>query len=440
MNAWSKRLIFAVAVITVGWLTAVAFATSATAPTTAPYSSSAVAAHTNPAVIAHQNLGEPVGAAIPLSLAPAFRQAGTEAREAASGKLMSDQVFKNVQLLKGIPVDEFMGTMGVFTMSLSFCCGNCHVGAGTSNPKWEDDSNPRKVRARQMIAMVQGINKNNFQGRQAVTCWTCHHGNATPAVTAPLDFAYGEAVITPPDMLPRATSGGPTLDQVFNNYIQALGGQAKLDTITSYVVKGKSLQFGEVGAGNPSEIYAKSNGEAATFIHEQEGDVVRAYNGKTAWWQIPLTVTPQYELTDTLADGARFDAAMAMPWKIRSFFTNWRVSYPQSVSGADVYVIQGNLPDGFIGTLYFDQKTGLLKRYIRYATTMVGRIATQVDYDDYRAVNGIMMPFSYHYAWVSERDDWTMDSYEFNTPIDEAKFGQPDIKTAGNPSERKPTH
>src|ERR1051326_7112354 len=66
---------------------------------------------------------------------------------------MSDKVFKNVQVLKGITVDEFMGTMGVFTTSLSLCCGNCHVGAGTSNPKWEDDSNPRKRMARTHTAI-----------------------------------------------------------------------------------------------------------------------------------------------------------------------------------------------------------------------------------------------------------------------------------------------
>ena len=48
---------------------------------------------------------------------------------------MSEAAFKNIQVLKGIPVDEFMGTMGVFTTSLSLCCGNCHTGAGTSEPE-----------------------------------------------------------------------------------------------------------------------------------------------------------------------------------------------------------------------------------------------------------------------------------------------------------------
>src|ERR1041384_2220053 len=68
---------------------------------------------------------------------------------AAARPQMSEQAFKNIQVLKGIPVDEFMGTMGLFSAALSVCCGDCHTGAGTSNPKWEDDP-PRKTTARRM--------------------------------------------------------------------------------------------------------------------------------------------------------------------------------------------------------------------------------------------------------------------------------------------------
>ena len=239
---------------------------------------------------------------------------------------MSDKVFKNVQVLKGITVDEFMGTMGVYTTSLSLCCGNCHVGAGTSNPKWEDDSNPRKRMARTMTQMVQNINKTNFGGRQVVTCWTCHRGQLSPSVTPPLDFAYGDAVVNPPDLLSRAPNAAKTVEQIFAKLIEAQGGQARLNQITSYSGKGKSLLFGEVGEGNPAEIYAKTDGHFATYVHQQEGDVVRAYDGANAWWQLPLTVTPQYPLTATLLEGQKFDAAMAFPWRVRNFFTN-RVSF-----------------------------------------------------------------------------------------------------------------
>lgn len=455
MKVSSKRLGFVVAALTVAWLTGIAFATSGTTiGATSPTQSSTTA---TPAPAQAAGRMAP-GTSVPLSAASAFAQApagraqapaapagraqAPTARAAAAPRPgMSDAVFKNVQVLKNIPVDEFMGTMGVFTTSLSLCCGNCHTGAGTSNPKWEDDTgSPQtalKRTARRMVTMVQGINRTNFGGRQVVTCWTCHRGQLAPGVTTPLDFAYGEAVIAPPDLLPRDPNPTTTLDQIFAKFIQASGGQARLDALTSYSATGKSLLFGEVGAGNPAELYARSTGQAATFVHQPEGDVVRAYDGTDAWWQIPLTVTPQYKLGATLGEGGKFDAAMMFPWKIRSFFTNWRVTYSTTLNGVDVDVIQGNSPAGMIATLYFNKQTGLLTRYIRYANTVVGRIPTQVDYADYRPVAGVMLPFQFGYAWVSERDDWTITSYTPNAAIDPAKFGRPDIKTAGaDPNER----
>jgi photosynthetic reaction center cytochrome c subunit len=401
MKSFSKVAVFSAASATTAWLTSIAFATGAM-----------------PTLYAQQASSAQVAAATPAT------------------PQMSDKVFKNVQVLKGITVDEFMGTMGVFTTSLSLCCGNCHTGAGTSNPKWEDDP-PRKRTARAMISMVQNINKTSFGGRQVVTCWTCHRGQTSPSVTPPLDFAYGEAVVNPPDILGRDPNATKTVDQIFDKFIQAEGGAARLNALTSYSGKGKSLLFGEVGEGNQAEVFAKADGRYASYVHQQEGDVVRAYDGMNAWWQLPLTVTPQYPLTATLLEGQKFDATMAFPWKIRTFFSNWRVSFGQTIDGADVDVIQGSLPSGMIGTLYFDKKTGLIKRYIRYANTMVGRIPTQVDYDDYRDVAGVKMPFKFSYAWVSERDDWTMTGYDPNVNIDNAKFGRPDPKTAGDVAERK---
>src|SRR6516225_4500830 len=240
MKFFSKWLVFGVTVLTIAWLTSIAFATGAgklQEPTFAP------------------------GTAVPIHMAPylkSFKPARPENGQAAAAAAatakpqMSETVFKNIQVLKSIPVDEFMGTMGVFTTSLSLCCGNCHTGAGTSNPKWEDDP-PRKKTARAMITMVQNINKTSFGGRQVVTCWTCHRGQTSPSVTPPLDFAYGEAVVNPPDILARDQNATKTVDQIFAKFIQAEGGQAKLDALTSYVGKGKSLLFGEVGAGNSAE-------------------------------------------------------------------------------------------------------------------------------------------------------------------------------------------
>ena len=223
---------------------------------------------------------------------------------------LSESAFKNVTVLKGIPVDEFMGTMGLFAAALSFCCKDCHTGAGTSNPKWEDDP-PRKVTARRMIQMVKNLNQQSFNGRQVVTCWTCHRGSPSPAITPPIDTIYGDAVFTPTDVLPAAnptTGGTPPADQILDKYIQALGGADALSKITSFTAKGSSHLFGEVQE-DPTEISAKAPNLLVTVVHQREGDVARTFDGREAWVMLPLTVVGQYPLNGSMLDWSQAGCA-----------------------------------------------------------------------------------------------------------------------------------
>jgi uncharacterized membrane protein affecting hemolysin expression len=49
------------------------------------------------------------------------------AQQTAQKPLMAEEVFKNVQILKGITVNQFMETMGFFAASLGLNCVYCHV-------------------------------------------------------------------------------------------------------------------------------------------------------------------------------------------------------------------------------------------------------------------------------------------------------------------------
>jgi hypothetical protein len=338
----------------------------------------------------------------------------------------SDQHFKNVTVLKGIQVDEFMGTMGLFSAALSFCCKDCHTGAGTSNPKWEDDP-PRKITARRMAQMVSNINKENFNGRQVVTCWTCHRGSPSPAITPPIDTVYGEGVFIPTDVLPvanPATGGTPSADQILDKYIQALGGADALAKITSFTAKGTSHLFGEVQE-DPAEISAKAPNLLATVVHQREGDVARTYDGREAWVMLPLTVVGQYPLNGSMLEGAKLEAQMAFPGGLKQLFTAWRVTFPSVVGGKPVYVIQGSGANGLLATFYFDRQTGLLTRMIRYANSTMGRVPTQIDYSDYRPVNGVMMAYKWTYGWISGQEIYSLTEVQANVPVDAAKFAKP---------------
>lgn len=340
---------------------------------------------------------------------------------------MAGAAFKNVQILKDIPVDEFMGTMGLFSAALSVCCGDCHTGAGTSNPKWEDDP-PKKKMARQMMLMVNNINKTSFGGRQVVTCWTCHRGSENPAVTPGIDAIYSTPNPIPPDILPAAppaTSGTPSADEILDKYVKALGSADAEAKLTSYTAKGTTLLY-DAAVNDPSEILAKAPDKFAMIVHQREGLLARTFDGQHGWVKLPLTVVGEYPLDDGYLEGAKLVGEMAFPWRIKQFFNTWKVSYPATVDGKDVYVLQATTgPKGVLATFYFDKKSGLLNRMIYYAPSAEGRVPTQFDYSDYRPVAGVMMPHKIIYGWVSGREEYNLTDYQPNAPVEQAKFEKP---------------
>src|SRR5436190_18511689 len=117
--------------------------------------------------------------------------------------LLAEDVFKNVQVLKGIPVDDFLETMGLMAAALQFDCSDCHVGAGTDKVDWAADT-PRKRTARRMVTMVATINRDNFGGRQMVTCWTCHRNRDRPLTTPTMEAIYSIPNLEPDDVVVSA--------------------------------------------------------------------------------------------------------------------------------------------------------------------------------------------------------------------------------------------
>jgi len=433
----SRRLLLAVAGMTVVWLVGVALAASGTITAgSSPVSFS----QSNEKTALSPGSAIPVGHAFALAggqAAPGRGQAPPAGRgqapaapvvpgQAVAGQLSQD-VFKNVTALINIPVDEFMQTMGIFSAALSMCCAECHTGAGTDTVKWELDT-PIKRTARRMVGMMAAINKDQFNGRQVVTCWTCHRGRDRPVQTPTLDTVYGTPTLEPDDLLTRAP-GSPTPDQVLDKYLQAVGGAAAANRLTSYVAKGNSVGFGRFAGRRPVEIYAKAPDMRATFNHTDDGDVARTYDGRTGWISTPLTAVKEFELTTGELDGAKVDAQIAFPGQIKRILTNMRVSFASTINDREVEVLQGNGPRGLLVTLYFDKQSGLLVRMVRHTTSPVGRAPTQVDFADYRDVAGVKLPYKFIFAWLDGQDTFELTEVQPNAAIDAAKFAKPPMPT-----------
>ena len=360
--------------------------------------------------------------------------------------LLAEQVFKNIQVLRGIPVDDFLGTMGIMAAALQFDCSDCHVAAGTEKVDWAADT-PRKQMARIMVTMVATINKNNFGGRQLVTCWTCHRNRDKPLVTPVMATIYGTPTVEPDDVIPQVP-GAPSAESILDKYIEAAGGTQRLAGLTSFVGKGTSVSFGGFGGGGDVELVAQAPDKRATIIIFKEetgrGDQIRAYDGRTGWLRTPLNVLGEFQLTGTDLDGARVDAQLSFPGQIKQILTNLRTGPPTTIADLPaptsqsvlqqgvaldqthvVDVVQGTGPRGLLVTLYFDRQTGLLLRELRYGSSPIGRIPTQIDFADYRDVNGMKFPFRITFAWLDGRDSIVLNSITTNVSIDAAKFGRP---------------
>jgi photosynthetic reaction center cytochrome c subunit len=359
----------------------------------------------------------------------------------------SERVFRNIQVLKGIPVDDFMGTMGVMCAALGFDCSECHAGAGTEKVDWAADT-PKKIRARQMVLMVASINRQNFAGQQLVTCWSCHHGRDHPATAPALENVYGPAS-QEMDVVLTQVPGQPAADQILGEYLQAVGGTARLSALKTYSARGFSVGFGGFGGRGRVQIFARFPDQRATIIDfpdsPSRGDSVRIYNGSNGWLRMPLTILSEYQLTGAELDGTRLDAQLTFPGQIRQILTSLHVSLPVTISdlpgptsqalnqanmaavGQDrlVNVVQGTTPGGTLATLYFDQESHLLVRVVRYAKSPIGRVPTQIDYGDYRDVNGIKMPFRILIAWLGGRDAIQLSEVQTNVPIDAGRFARP---------------
>jgi outer membrane lipoprotein-sorting protein len=345
---------------------------------------------------------------------------------ATASAQMAEEVFKNVQVLKGIPVDQFMDTMGFFSASLALNCTSCHGVESASDAARFADDPPLKKTARKMILMVRAINKDNFAGAGMVTCYSCHRGGERPKITPSLADQYG----TPPDEDPNEfevrgqTPGLPSADQVFEKYIQALGGARQLDNLTSFAGKGTYEGYDTDRTKFPVEVFAKAPDQRSTIVHIRGGDKIATYDGHAGWILEPETPAPLMALTGGALDGAKIEATLSFPPKIRQSRSEWRVGSTM-IDDADVLVAEGTTAGQTPIKLYFDKNSGLLIRLVRYTYTVVGPVPTQVDYSDYRVVSGVKVPFKWTTTWVDGQSTTELSEVQTNVPIDAIRFDKP---------------
>jgi hypothetical protein len=89
----------------------------------------------------------------------------------------AEAVFRNIELMRGMPASRLPGMMAALTGLLGVTCTTCHVPG-----RFESEELAGKRTARQHFKMQAALNQEYFGGANAVSCWTCHRGAAKPPI------------------------------------------------------------------------------------------------------------------------------------------------------------------------------------------------------------------------------------------------------------------
>ena len=141
------------------------------------------------------------------------------------------------------------------------------------------------------------------------------------------------------------------------------------EKVTSRVMTGKIMVM---GSETPIQLFTKAPNKRVSVTHSANGDSFTAFDGAAGGW-MGSTGRPAREMSAADSESASMDAEFYLPLRIKEIFTQVRRGRPEEINGAMCDVLNGARQGRPPVRLYFDQKTGLLTRMVRYTDTPVGR-------------------------------------------------------------------
>jgi hypothetical protein len=331
-----------------------------------------------------------------------------------------EQVRKNIQVLKGLPASRLFPLMNFVSDSLGVRCTYCHVYHGEDKWEWESDAKPAKKTAREMMRMVLAINKGSFDGNQAVTCYSCHRGQTRVVGLPPFPLPPRESFA---EEAPKPDTGLPSAEEVFDKYAAAIGGKAAFDKLRTRLWKGTYITSS--GASLPYEVrQAAPDKLLTTLVTPKQGTFLTGFNGAVGWQRNNRGVR-EFKGPDLvqLKNFAGFFGGV----NIKERYPKATVVGKEKIGEREVYLVHAVPAEGNDEWLYFDTQTGLLLRRSVIEETVLLPIPEETDFEDYREVDGIKLPFTIVVYNIDPSFTATRKFTEVrhNVPVDEAQFDMP---------------
>jgi len=334
----------------------------------------------------------------------------------ANASKTAAQTFKNIQVLKDIPGDQLIPSMQFIAASLGVECEYCHV-----EGQFQSDDKKPKNTAREMIKMMLAINQENFDGTREVTCYSCHRG-ATRPVSTPMIPEQQTPTVENAATTPISTAKvPPKFEDILAKCVQASGGQAAIEKITSRQENGTITT--PDGQAAPVDVMAKAPDKRSVVTHGKRGDSVTAFDGQVGWMSAPGRPARMMGPADVAA--TRVDADLHLSLDLKNLFTAFRVGGIEKIDGEEMRVVTAEQNDRLAARLYFNESTGLLVRLVHFVDSPLGFNPVEIDFADYRDADGVKVPFRWTVARPTGRFTIQLDSVKQNLPLSDASFSPP---------------
>jgi len=355
----------------------------------------------------------------------------TTAAQAQQADKPIEQTRKNIQVLKGLRESELYRVMNFMAVSIGEECDFCHVVKGR-DPKngqriweWESDEKPEKQAGRrmlQMVLLINGSNKVDFT-QNSVTCFTCHRGQTTTVGLPPMPLAKSghEGLLTKPTT-PPPPPAHPSVEDIFARYLQAVGGASASGTKT-LLMKGTRVASQNRNVAN--EITLSFPDKLLVLTPTLQGSVKQILSGDNGW---VLSGANLRTLTPTeVAETRRGLQALFGIIKVAAS-PGMQFAGVERIDGRAMWVVAKSTPERMV-SYDFDAETGLLRRMRTVNHTAALPIPEQVDFEDYRDVDGVKLPFTIRSSAIDTYDSWTRTFTEIkrNVAVDDSLFAPPAV-------------
>ena len=223
----------------------------------------------------------------------------------------------------------------------------------------------------------------------------------------PLD---GPVIIGPkqaPSAVPSAAIAGlPSVDAIFEKYLEASGGKSAFEKLTSRVSIG-TVEITALGITGTAELDEQAPNKSSLIIDAPGlGVMQKTFDGSRAWLQDPLQGFIRF--TGLGLEIVKVGAVFNKETKLKELYPSPMLIGKEKVGGKDAYVVQMGWEKWF-----FDVDSGLLLR------------KGNAYYDDYRTVDGVKLPFrTREDAFSGVGTIYQLTEIKHNVKIDDAKFSE----------------